>query len=43
MRFLPAFILPLFLASFLLSGCGKKGVLYIPDAPAQAQPSQPAK
>lgn len=35
--------LTLLLASFLLLGCGKKGPLYHPDAPAQPQPTQSGK
>lgn len=33
-------ILTLLIALFLLAGCGKKGALYLPDSPAQSQPSQ---
>ncbi len=33
-------ILTVLLALFFLAGCGKKGALYLPDAPAQPQPTQ---
>lgn len=36
-------LLVLFLSLFLFAGCGKKGPLYLPDAPAQPVPSQPAQ
>jgi len=36
-------ILSILLALFFLAGCGKKGALYLPDTPAQAQPSQSTK
>jgi predicted small lipoprotein YifL len=39
MRFLPRFF-PLLLALIFLAGCGKKGALYMPDAPAQPVSSQ---
>jgi len=38
MRFL-TFLLVL----FFLAGCGKKGALYLPDAPTQSPPSQSTK
>ncbi|MEW5786448.1 MAG: lipoprotein [Pseudomonadota bacterium] len=39
MRLLALFLSLVFSLSFL-AGCGKKGALYLPDAPAQSTPSQ---
>lgn len=36
-------ILTVLLALFFLAGCGKKGALYLPDTPAQSQPTQSTK
>lgn len=36
-------ILTVLLVLFFLAGCGKKGSLYLPDAPAQSQPTQSSK
>jgi predicted small lipoprotein YifL len=36
-------ILTVLLALFFLAGCGKKGALYLPDVPAQSQPTQSTK
>ncbi|MDP2832292.1 MAG: lipoprotein [Pseudomonadota bacterium] len=36
-------ILTILLALFFLAGCGKKGALYLPDAPVPAQTPQPAQ
>lgn len=36
-------ILTILLALFFLAGCGKKGALYLPDEPAQAQTAQPSR
>jgi predicted small lipoprotein YifL len=36
-------IFTLLLALFFLAGCGKKGALYLPDAPSQGQPTQSTK
>ncbi len=36
-------ILTILLALFFLSGCGKKGPLYMPDASKPAQTSQSTK
>lgn len=36
-------ILTVLLVLFFLAGCGKKGALYLPDAPAQSQPTQSSK
>lgn len=36
-------MLVLFLALFFLAGCGKKGALYLPDAPVPPTQSQPAQ
>lgn len=35
-------ILTILLVLFFLAGCGKKGALYLPDAAAPAQTTQPA-
>lgn len=42
MRF-PSQLLALICVLFALAACGKKGELYLPDAPAQPQKNQPAK
>ncbi|MEW6678896.1 MAG: lipoprotein [Pseudomonadota bacterium] len=42
MRF-PSQLLLLICVLSALSACGKRGDLYLPDAPAQPQQSQPAK
>jgi predicted small lipoprotein YifL len=42
MRF-PSQLFALLCVLFALAGCGKKGDLYLPDAPGQPQQSQPAK
>ncbi|HNA82528.1 MAG TPA: lipoprotein [Thiobacillaceae bacterium] len=36
-------LLVLLISLFILAGCGKKGPLYLPDAPVQPVPSQPAQ
>ncbi len=36
-------ILTILLALFFLAGCGKKGALYLPDASAPVQTTQPAQ
>lgn len=41
MRF-PSRFLSLLCVLFALAACGKKGELYLPDAPAQPKPTQPA-
>ena len=43
MRFLPIRFLTILLALFFLAGCGKKGALYLPDAPVQPQSTHPEK
>jgi predicted small lipoprotein YifL len=35
--------LTILLTLFFLAGCGKKGALYLPDVPAQPQPTQSTK
>ncbi len=35
--------LVLIFSLLLLAGCGKKGALYLPDAPGQENTSQPAR
>jgi predicted small lipoprotein YifL len=42
MRF-PSLLLTFICVLFALAACGKKGDLYLPDAPTQPQPTQPAK
>ncbi len=36
-------LIALFFALFLLTGCGKKGPLYLPDEPAHLVSTQPAQ
>ena len=36
-------LIALFFALFLLTGCGKKGPLYLPDQPAAPVTTQPAQ